>query len=271
MDFDENGYRYITVDGKDYQYRTNIKTILFLGIDTSNESKNQGQSDVIELILFDRDQQKIKILSLSRDTICNIHLFDSEVNDLGWDNQYLGLAYSYGKDKKYGCILTKNAISKLLKDIPLVNYTSFDISTLKDMQGVVGNMKIVLDDDYVDIDPSWEKGQELTITQDNVETFLRVRNTTQDFSNRTRMQRQKLYIETYINQLKMNLNNDYKSTLNKMYEFYNQLTTNVTLKEIDNYTDMILNYSIDEEDYYSLQEKIKKESFMMNLLLTKIN
>ena len=43
--------------------------------------------------------------------------------------------------------------------------------------------------------------------------------------------------------------------------FYNQLTTNVTLKEIDNYTDMILNYSIDEEDYYSLPGENQKGKF----------
>ena len=35
----------IKVDGKDYRYRTNLKTILFLGIDTTDETKNQGQSD----------------------------------------------------------------------------------------------------------------------------------------------------------------------------------------------------------------------------------
>ena len=66
VETDQNSYRYIKVDGKDYRYRTNLKTILFLGIDTTDETKNQGQSDAIDLAIFDRDQQKIKIISLSR-------------------------------------------------------------------------------------------------------------------------------------------------------------------------------------------------------------
>lgn len=39
VETDQNSYRYIKVDGKDYRYRTNLKTILFLGIDTTDETK----------------------------------------------------------------------------------------------------------------------------------------------------------------------------------------------------------------------------------------
>lgn len=37
------------------------------------------------------------------------------------------------------------------------------------------------------------------------------------------MQRQKLYIQTYTNQLKTKLTNDYSITLQKMYDFYSKL------------------------------------------------
>ena len=37
------------------------------------------------------------------------------------------------------------------------------------------------------------------------------------------MLRQKLYIQTYINQLKTKLTNDYSITLQKMYDFYSKL------------------------------------------------
>ena len=53
VETDQNSYRYIKVDGKDYRYRTNLKTILFLGIDTTDETKNQGQSDAIDLAIFE--------------------------------------------------------------------------------------------------------------------------------------------------------------------------------------------------------------------------
>ena len=65
--------------------------------------------------------------------------------------------------------------------------------------------------------------KKIVINRDNVEEFVRSRNTSKDYSNKTRMQRQKLYIQTYINQLKTKLTNDYSITLQKMYDFYSKL------------------------------------------------
>lgn len=69
----------------------------------------------------------------------------------------------------------------------------------------------------------WKKQKKIVINRDNVEEFVRSRNTSKDYSNKTRMQRQKLYIQTYTNQLKTKLTNDYSITLQKMYDFYSKL------------------------------------------------
>ena len=68
-----------------------------------------------------------------------------------------------------------------------------------------------------------KKQKKIVINRDNVEEFVRSRNTSKDYSNKTRMQRQKLYIQTYTNQLKTKLTNDYSITLQKMYDFYSKL------------------------------------------------
>ena len=68
-----------------------------------------------------------------------------------------------------------------------------------------------------------KKQKKIVINRDNVEEFVRSRNTSKDYYNKTRMQRQKLYIQTYINQLKTKLTNDYSITLQKMYDFYSKL------------------------------------------------
>ena len=68
-----------------------------------------------------------------------------------------------------------------------------------------------------------KKQKKIVINRDNVEEFVRARNTSKDYSNKTRMQRQKLYIQTYTNQLKTKLTNDYSITLQKMYDFYSKL------------------------------------------------
>ena len=67
------------------------------------------------------------------------------------------------------------------------------------------------------------KKKKIVINRDNVEEFVRSLNNSKDYSNKTIMQRQKLYIQTYINQLKTKLTNDYSITLQKMYDFYSKL------------------------------------------------
>ena len=68
-----------------------------------------------------------------------------------------------------------------------------------------------------------KKQKKIVINRDNVEEFVPSRNASKDSSNKTRMQRQKLYIQTYTNQLKTKLTNDYSITLQKMYDFYSKL------------------------------------------------
>ena len=56
----ERAYRHIEVDGKQYDYNTNMLTLLCMGIDTTDDS--EGQSDVIDLMVLDRENEKMKKL-----------------------------------------------------------------------------------------------------------------------------------------------------------------------------------------------------------------
>ena len=95
-------------------------TLLCMGIDTTDDS--EGQSDVIDLMVLDRENEKMKILSFSRDSMVPIRIFDASGKSLGWEEQHLALASSYGSTQERGCLLTCEAVSKLIWDIPIVYY-----------------------------------------------------------------------------------------------------------------------------------------------------
>ena len=97
----ERAYRHIEVDGKQYDYNTNMLTLLCMGIDTTDDS--EGQSDVIDLMVLDRENEKMKILSFSRDSMVPIRIFDASGKSLGWEEQHLALASSYGSTQERGC------------------------------------------------------------------------------------------------------------------------------------------------------------------------
>ena len=243
-------YRQLTIDGKVYDFNTKLISILCLGVDSTNP-ENQGQSDVIDLLIFDRENKRMEVLSISRDAMVDIRLFDPAGRELGWDKQHLALAYSYGHSKSNGALLSADAVSKMLHDIPIVYYAVGDLDIISKVQEVVGELTVVVPDDSLSyLGPQWSKGTAVTLHSTNVETFLRSRNTDMDFSNSNRMQRQKAYIEAYVVRLKELLAEDFDGTLTKLAKLYASVDSNVSLQEISAFAEMALEYTFDEDSFH---------------------
>lgn len=249
-------YHTLVVDGKSYEYNTSIVSILLLGLDVENIDE-RGQADAIELLLLDREHKEIYLLSIPRDTMTDIRLFDVEGNDLGWQEQHLNLAYAYGSTPESGCMYTSQAVSRLLKNVPITRYAALNISMLERVHNVVGTLEVkVPNNSLVSYDSSWRKGQTVTLTSDNVETFLRARDTDQDFSNQDRMERQKSYLIAYFEAFKKELEKDFDNTVSKMYDIINKLTSNISFSDMEDFANMVLEYHFDADaNCYTLEGK----------------
>lgn len=251
-------YHQIEYNGKNYEYNSSIISILFMGIDSTN-AEQMGQADAMQLVLLNREEKSIQVIALSRDIMTDIHLFDVEHNDLGWEKQHLGLAYAYGDSSKNGAMLTSQAVSKLLYDIPVVHFAAMDLSILPELQNVVGELQVTVpNDSLVEVDPTWTKGSVVTLNEDNVEKFVRTRDTEQDFSNTDRMERQKAYIGAYVQRIKEMLTNNFDNTIQLLYNVCMDTTTNITLDDIQTFSSMLLSYSYDSNsDFYTLKGEDK--------------
>lgn len=251
---EEIDYHEITYNNEKMIYNTSIVSILFMGIDTK-DSEKQGQADVIQLVLLDRENKKIQIIPFSRDTMTEIRMFDVSRNDLGWNEQHLALAYSYGDTKATGCILTAQAVSRLLGNIPIAYYAAADLSMLGNIQNIVGELEVTVPNDSLEnVNPEWTEGKTITITKDNAEAYLRTRNTKEDFSNNKRMERQKVYLDEYFKKLKNMLQEDIENTVKVLYNSCKDITTNVNFTDIQNFAQMMLDYDFDSDnDYYVLE------------------
>lgn len=251
---EEIDYHEIIYNNKKMIYNTSIVSILFMGIDTK-DSEKQGQADVIQLVLLDRENKKIQIIPFSRDTMTDIRMFDVSRNDLGWNKQHLALAYSYGDTKATGCILTAQAVSRLLGNIPITYYAAIDLSMLSNIQNIVGELEVTIPNDSLEkVNEEWVEGKNITITEDNVEIYLRTRSTEEDFSNNKRIERQKVYLEAYFEKLKIMLGNDIENTVKILYNSCKDITTNVNFTDIQNFAQMMLTYDFDSDNNYYVLE-----------------
>ena len=250
----EDDYHTLQIDHHKYIYNSSIIPVLLLGIDSNNQEVKLGQSDAIMLLLLDRNNKQIQLLTIPRDTILDIHLYDPNGNDLGFDKQHLNLAYSYGKNPNHGCLLSCEAISRLFNNIPIIYYASIDLSLLNSLQDVVGDIEVeVPNNSAINNNPQYYQGNTVTISNDNVESYLRYRNTNESYSNNDRINRQISYLKSYLLALKNNLQTNHDDTVKKMYSMYQKMITNVKYEQMLDFGDMLLTYQFNgDEDIYKL-------------------
>ena len=251
---EEVDYHEVMYNGEKMIYNSSIVSLLFMGIDTK-DSESLGQADVIQLVLLDRENKKIEIIPFSRDTMAEIRMFDVSRNDLGWHEQHLNLAYAYGDTKKTGCMLTAQAVSRLLNDIPIAYYGALDLSQLSNIQNIVGELEVIIPNDSLEkVNPEWVEGSKITINKDNVEAYLRTRSIDEDFSNNKRMERQKVYLDAYFKKVKSMLENDTEGTVKILYNICKDMTTNISLTDIQTFAQMIMTYDFDiDTNYHPLE------------------
>ena len=201
---EENTSESITYKGKTYVYNDHLSNYLFMGIDTKGdmetaESGDAGQADAIFLTSMDRVTKEVNVISIPRDTMTEIEMFSVSRKSLGLMENHINLQYAQGDGKTESCELMKTAVSKLLGGIPVHGYCSVNMDGIPVMTEAAGNVQIVIPDNSLEeVNPEFTEGAEVTLTKDNVEQFVRYRDTGREQSALVRQDRQKIFIEAYM-------------------------------------------------------------------------
>lgn len=202
---DQNTVEY---EGSTYKYNDHLSNYLFMGIDSTEEvsemetQQDAGQADSIYVVSLDRATEQVQVLSIPRDTITEIEVFNPSGTSLGMTDNHINLQYAYGDGKEESCELMKTAVSKLLHNLPIQGYYSMNISGIAEVGRLVGDVEIVVPDDSLEEhDPYFKEGATVTVNGDNVEEFLRYRDTGKSQSALVRQKRQKTYLKALIPKL----------------------------------------------------------------------
>ena len=201
----DGGFR--TYQGKQYKLDPLKRVILCIGVDTSGEvqehkvSGSGGQADVIALLIQDKATDEIEILSIPRDTMTEIKLFDLVGNELGSEVQHLNLAYGYGNGGKESCELLTEAVENLLGGISIDGYMSVTMGAIAQLNDMAGGVMVTIDEPGMsERDPSLVYGETVTLQGKQAEIYVRYRDTDVSQSALGRMDRHKEYAEKWIAQ-----------------------------------------------------------------------
>ncbi len=246
----------IVKDGKSYYPRQDITVFMLIGVDQEGPKKdsgsynNNGQADLISLIVFDEVDKTYKIMLLNRDTMTDIPILGIGGKPAGTINAQLALAHNQGSGLEDSCENMKKAINLFLGNIPIDYYFSLNMDAIAILNDAVGGVKVNVKDDFSQVDASIQKG-EVLLSGEQALSFVQTRKEVGDQLNVTRMERHKQYMSGFSDAFKTKLN----STQTFVFKTYESVADYIVSDcSVNTLSNMLNRYS-----EYSLKEIVSPE------------
>lgn len=265
-------------NGKTYYYNEDLINILLLGIDTKpNQTNTRAQADALYLVSADTKNSKVKIFSISRNTVCQFDVYSDDGTVYGTENAQICLAYAYGSNKINSSENCVKAVSNLLYNIPIGGYYTMQLSSISKIVNSVGGVKVLIPTNAPH--PKWsdKAGQTLTLYGEDALSYISYRKD----SNADRVENHKRFIKSFINSAKTAVKKDISLPLKIANTIKKDSTTNIDVSGMMYLATEALNwklefvnikgeYSIrDGQEVYITDEEALKLTILDNFYIVK--
>lgn len=200
----------VTSGDIDYFPRQDITTLLVLGIDElgpvrdSMSYNNEGESDVVLLVIFDESNLKYDVLALNRDTMVDIPILGLGGKKAGTKVAQLALAHTYGSGLQDSCENTCDAVSALLGGDFIDYYVSMNMDAIPILNDAVGGVTVTVTDDFSSVGAEIPEGI-VTLRGQQALDFVQIRKDVGSQMNVSRMERQREYMRGFVDALNTKL------------------------------------------------------------------
>ena len=197
----------VEFEGQKYQLRSNVETMLIMGLDKFGDSvgdasyNNDRQADFLLLLVFDKEREVTTAIQINRDTMTEVSVLGLGGKKVGTVTQQVALAHTYGTGSGDSCKNTVEAVSKILGGVKINHYLSITMDVVALINDAIGGVTLTVKDDLTSYSDRLVKGEELTLKGDEALIYVRSRYSAADSSNKARMERQRQYLEAMYTQM----------------------------------------------------------------------
>lgn len=254
------GYRYTEYNGKKYQYNNRVTTLLYAGLDSFDELKqtatygDKARADSIMLIVLDEVSKKMSVVAINRDTMTEVHRFSRKGDDLGVYVTHLGYAYTNGDGGEASCENLKTAVSTLFNNLPIDGYMVSNQTSIVMINDLVGGVIVTVpNDDLAAEYPELTTGNVVTLDESNVRAYVQQRDTAVDFSNEGRIERQKSFVLSFMDEFGTMVKEDASSVWDSLEACSDWMQTDITKNKYLSLADAFSNTNLTPDSYYILE------------------
>ena len=253
-------------EGEAYFPRQDLDTFLVIGTDVegrvtaSDTYYNEGQADSVFLLIFDRTERAVRVLTLNRDTMVTMPALDEHGRRSGTYYGQLAQSHAYGSGLEDSCENTRQTVSDLLSGIDIDHYVSFNLDAIALANDAVGGVTVTVTDDFSRVTSELPMG-EVTLHGDLAETFVRGRKDVGDQLNVTRMERQKVYLESFLDALKRKQESSPAFALRLYEDISPYMVTDCSATVFSGFLDLYSDYDL-TEIISPAGENVRGETYM---------
>jgi len=242
----------ITRGNKSYFPRQDITTILVLGVDQtgpvrdSGSYRNDGESDLVVLMIFDEKNETYSVLALNRDSMLEMPVLGLGGKRAGSYYGQLALSHTYGSGLEDSCENTRQTVSDLLYGINIDYYVSLNMDAIGLVNDAVGGVKVLIEDDFTDVDPSLVMGTEVTLNAEQARSFVQTRKDVGDQLNLSRMQRHRAYMKGFVESLNNKMEQSDSFVMNTYNAVSPYLVTDCSVNTLSSLAGKFSEYELQE-------------------------
>ena len=237
------------VNGQWYVQRGNVETYLLIGIDKyetaikdADSYRNNQQSDALFLLAVDRKNASYSVIHINRDTMANIRMLDLNGNPYDTFVGQLALSHTYGSGREDSCENAVWSVSDYLYGLQIDHFLSVSMDAVGILSDQIGGVTLTVLDDMTMIDAALEKGSTVILQGAQALAYVRSRGGLTDSTNLSRMERQRQYIEAFLEQARTAVSADESLAADILLTISDYLVTDLGSQELLSLTEVLNNY-----------------------------
>lgn len=241
----------IVVEEKAYFPRQDITTLLVIGVDKTGPAedsgyhRNDGDADLVALLILDESRETCNVLHLNRDSMVEMPVLGLMGDQAGTTCGQLALAHTYGSGLEDSCENIRNTVSQLLGGVTIDYYVSMRMDAIAMINDAVGGVTVEVTEDFSQVDPTLKKGT-VTLMGEQARHYVQTRKNVGDQLNLSRIERQKDYMEGFLTAFRNKKAED-PNFLLKTYDMMSPyLVSDCSLQVISSLLDRCGSYTLGE-------------------------
>ena len=256
---------WVRYNGAVYDYNEDITTFLIMGIDKKDEEVKEvpegtdgGQADSLFLLVLNPHDESIKIIGINRNSMTDVDIYDEYGRYQNTVIAQIATQHGFGNGVEESCEYQVKAVSNMFYQLPIHGYAAINISAIPIINDQVGGVDVTVLEDLTKADKKLVKGKEVHLDGDLALKYVRYRDTSVFGSNDQRPERQRQYLNGFIEAAREKSYEDSSAAVELFTAISSKMVTDITPDEISYLAPYITKYSFDTSDIKMIKGETKK-------------